>query len=289
MRNRGDTQAALEKLKAAHALAHTPITGLELGRTYSATGQLVEARETLLSVARIPQRPEETSRSVAARRDSEQLADQLRPRIPSLTVKVTGVPSDAATVTIDGSVVPVEALAAPRLLDPGHHALSARSTGGGTAETTVELKEGENRGIELKITFANSTVASAAPLTAGASVTTSAATAPAPPASSRSHALEWALMGSGAGLIAVGVVTMASQVGKAQDAVTQVDRSAYDSAKTWWTVGLVGSIVGAAALASGGVVFAIRAGKDDGATSSATGASTWIRIGLNRLEIDGAW
>ncbi len=45
LRERGDTAKALEKLKAAHALAGTPLTGLELGRTYMMLGQLLEARE----------------------------------------------------------------------------------------------------------------------------------------------------------------------------------------------------------------------------------------------------
>ncbi len=70
LRKSGDLAGALEKIKAAHALAGTPVTGFELGRSYLAVGQLVEGRELLLSVARIPIRPEETDRSATARSES---------------------------------------------------------------------------------------------------------------------------------------------------------------------------------------------------------------------------
>ena len=43
LREKGDLPKALEKLRAAHALGQTPITGLELARTYVLVGRLVEA------------------------------------------------------------------------------------------------------------------------------------------------------------------------------------------------------------------------------------------------------
>jgi hypothetical protein len=97
LRNKGDLPGALEKLKAAHALANTPITGLELGQTHVSLGQLVEAEEVFLSVARIPVRREETARSAAARRESASLAEQARPRIPSLTIRIrAAMPANVA-------------------------------------------------------------------------------------------------------------------------------------------------------------------------------------------------
>jgi hypothetical protein len=153
LRDRGDNLAALERFKAAHALFATPVTGVELGRIYTRLGRLVEAQEAFLAVARIPVRTEETARSTAARRDAEQLAKELRARIPSLTIKVTGVPVDTLAVTIDGAAIPTQALDAPRLVDPGPHQVSARSTKGGAADTHIDVKEGEAKTVELTITF----------------------------------------------------------------------------------------------------------------------------------------
>ena len=62
-----------------HALAGTPISGIELGRAYVAVGRLIEARETFLSVGRITRRTEETAKSAAARTESAQLASDLSP------------------------------------------------------------------------------------------------------------------------------------------------------------------------------------------------------------------
>src|SRR3954468_21664980 len=52
LRDGGDLQGALAKLRAAYALVQTPLTALELGRTQIALGQLLEAREVLLAVSR---------------------------------------------------------------------------------------------------------------------------------------------------------------------------------------------------------------------------------------------
>src|SRR5580658_3205648 len=106
LREKGDANGAVEKLKAAHALANTPITGLELGKTYELVGKLVEAREVLLSIGRLPVQPSETARSTAARIEAARLAEDLRPRIPTLTVKITGAPASAVTVSIDDAPIP---------------------------------------------------------------------------------------------------------------------------------------------------------------------------------------
>jgi hypothetical protein len=70
LRDKGDAVGAIEKLRAANAVAATPITGIELGRTYASAGRLVEAREALLAVGRLPVAPQETARSAAARADA---------------------------------------------------------------------------------------------------------------------------------------------------------------------------------------------------------------------------
>ncbi len=153
LRDHGDLPGAIKKLRGAHALGNTPITGLELGKALLAAGNFVDARETFLSVARIEAQPAETSRSKVARDESARLADQVRARIASITIRVTGVPADTVAVSVDGALIPTEALAAARLVDPGTHQVLARSTSGGTAEKTIELAEGESRDVDLRIAF----------------------------------------------------------------------------------------------------------------------------------------
>jgi hypothetical protein len=162
LREKGDVAGALEKLRTAHSLGATPITGLELGRTCVAVGRLIEAREVFLGIGRLRVTPRETARAAAARTTAAQLAEQLKGRIPKLLIKIAGVPLESVTVTIDGTSVPVDALTAPRPVDPGKHEIVATPTQGSSEHASVELKEGEQRDVEIHLKPAD-TAASAAP------------------------------------------------------------------------------------------------------------------------------
>src|SRR5688572_2041922 len=81
LRTKGDLKGALEKFKAAHAYGGTPVTGVELGKTHMQLGELVEAREILLSVGRMKVQPDETEKSTAARTEAAELAEQIKPKI----------------------------------------------------------------------------------------------------------------------------------------------------------------------------------------------------------------
>jgi hypothetical protein len=239
-------------------------------------------------VARIPTQTPETVRTKDARSESAKLADELHSRIPSLSVKITGVAVDSVAVTIDDAPVPTEALAAPRLLDPGSHDVVARSTSGGVAEAKVDLLEGESREVELKIVFTPAAPAAGAlpgPTRTAIVDPAGAFSAGPPPAPvARSHALEWALLGAGAGVAAASVVLMVVEAGKTSDASASHDRSAYDDAKTGWTVGLAGLLVGGAAVAVGGVVLVSTSSNARDARASA-----WLRVGPGDVRIGGTW
>jgi len=154
LRAAGDPAGALEKLKAAHALGQTPVTGVELGKTHVQLGQLLEAREVFLGVGRMAVQPDETEKSAAAREECAQLADELKPRIPSLTVKVNGVPPGVVPVmTVDGAAVPAVAMATQRRLNPGPHEVVVKAGDGPESRTSVDLKEGEDREISVGVAY----------------------------------------------------------------------------------------------------------------------------------------
>ncbi len=147
LRAAGDLRGALEKLKAAHALGHTPITGIELARTEVQLGLLVEAREVCIGIARLPVESDETGRSAEARTDAAKLAEDLRPRLASLRIHVTS--ASAAIVAVDGEVVPNVALDSARMVNPGHHVVTAHTEGGAEVSSSVDLTEGQARGVDL--------------------------------------------------------------------------------------------------------------------------------------------
>jgi hypothetical protein len=284
--SKGDLGGAIEKLQTAQALAHTPIISLELGRDYAAVGKLVEARETLLSVARLPERSEETGRSRAARAQSAKLAEQLRPRIPTLSITVKGAASAAVTVTMDGAPVSEEALSAPRLVNPGPHTIAARSAAGAAAEAAVDLKESEARELVVTLPPPPAPPPAASPPTAETAPSDSAAGRDAAHSSSQSGALAWSLLGAGTAVAIAGGVLMGVEIGRARDDVNSGNQPAYDGTKTPWAVGLVGVIVGGAAVASSGIVFAA---STRGSSTSAQAFSPWVSVGVKRVAVGGAW
>jgi hypothetical protein len=147
LRAAGDLKGALDKLTAAHTLGRTPLTGIELARVEVQLGLLVEAREVSLGIARLAVEPDETPRSAEARKEAAQLAEDLRPRIASLRVKVT---TANAIVTIDGVNVPSVALGEPRLVNPGHHVVMAHVEGGATVSSSSDVAEGGSGEIALE-------------------------------------------------------------------------------------------------------------------------------------------
>lgn len=150
LRDKGDSAGALEKFRAAYALVETPLTALELGRAYVALGQLIEAREVLLAVARMPPRKNESAKSIEARADAERLAVEIRPKLGSITTRTTLAPDkkDLAKLMVDGRVVPMATLGSPRLVNPGKHLVTLES-GTDTVHAEVTLAEGESREVEL--------------------------------------------------------------------------------------------------------------------------------------------
>lgn len=152
LRDKGDMKGALEKFKAAHALGNTPLTGIELCRSYSALKQPVEARETCLAVGRIAPLPEESQRSKDARSDAARLAEAERPKIGAIRLKITGVPAGwQPTVTVDGATVPPVALNEPRAVNPGVHSVVAKVGSGPETRATLETQEGETKDLELAV------------------------------------------------------------------------------------------------------------------------------------------
>ncbi len=163
LRAAGDLKGALEKLQAAHALGHTPVTGIELARTFVMVGRLVEAREVALSIARLGVASDETGKSAEARTEAAKLADDLRPRIPALTVKIAGLgASEIPHLSIDGAVVPDVAVGEAQKVDPGKHEVAVRIGEGAAARegrASAELAEGQSVEVAVQVPPARAGVA----------------------------------------------------------------------------------------------------------------------------------
>jgi hypothetical protein len=199
LRETGDLRGALAKYKAAQALAYTPITGLEVGRTHLALGELVEAREVFLAVGRIPVKAQESQNAASARIEADRLARETEPRIPTLTIAFEGMKKDATpAVTFDGHAIPFSP-SIMRRVNPGAHSIRATTSGAKDASLDVQLGEGESRAVTLRF----EPVEAAAPVKAPDRETPKTA----PVESSRTSPLVVAGFGLSAGALVVGAVT----------------------------------------------------------------------------------
>ena len=281
LRKKGDLKGALEKLRAAHALGNTPITGIELCRTHAALRQPVEAREVCLGVGRIPQSSQETARSQEARAEAPRIAEAERAKMATLRLRLTGVaPGAAPTVTVDDAAVPTAALGQPRTVDPGAHVITAKAEGP-ESRTTFEVTEGETRDVELAVLPPADTHARPAPVVR---------TEEAPSPSGRSYALPITLLAVGGAALLVGAVSGLVASADKSDLASlctdkQCGREYHDelsTAKVWGNVS-TGMFIAGGVLAAGGlVVLFLHASKPRHARIAPT-------IGLGSVGLHGSF
>jgi serine/threonine-protein kinase len=183
---------ALRRFEAAHKLAGTTITGLDLAKTYELLGRLVDALSTYEEVGRIPERATDSKVAKDARVEAATKAGELRGRIAHLSFEIAGAPSDASTsIVLDGATLPPEALLIARAVDPGPHTVVLKVAGMPDRTESVTLKDGETRALHLSAgalprlspTLGPKPVESALPATSASAPPIASAPPPAPSAS----------------------------------------------------------------------------------------------------------
>jgi hypothetical protein len=172
-RDAGDMKGAAANYKIAYALVQTPVIAVALGKAQVALGQLIEGRQTLLSVIKIPLKPSESVLTTSARADAAALASEIEARIPAVTLKIN-VPEGqkAPTVTVDGVTIPEVGLNAPWKLNPGHHLVVATVADAKT-EAQFTVAEAEVRDLELAFPTQTTAEVPAPPLVSAKRVTNS--------------------------------------------------------------------------------------------------------------------
>lgn len=269
-RAKGDHKGALESFKAADAIMHVPTTGLEVGRTLIDLGLLMEARDTLLAVARSTPKPDDPEPFAKARLTAGELAESIAPRIASVTFKLTGVPPGTVTVVlVDGVELAASNLAVARKINPGAHVVVVKG-GGAEKTTTFEVPEGATK--EVSLDFSDAKPHEAPP-------------AAPPDAPTSVSPLVWAGFGvGGLGLVA-GSITGVMHLSKTSTLKSACPNGKcpssiaddYDQAKTYGTISTISFVV-AGVGAAVGVVGLLLPRKPP--TAGAVHVTPWISVGM---------
>jgi hypothetical protein len=140
---------AVDLFTRAQSLVHAPPHLLYIARSHEKLGQLVKARESYLKITReklATNAPEAFKQAHGAA--AQELA-ALEPRIPYLTIGVTGPGADSASVSMDGNPVPKALVGVPHPVDPGEHALQATAPNASSQSQKITLEEGGRTSVAL--------------------------------------------------------------------------------------------------------------------------------------------
>jgi hypothetical protein len=297
LRAKGDHAGAAKKFAAAYALVPSPITGLALANEQLALGQLLEARETLGAIDRMPVRLTETEDGRRARAEASALYVDVDGRIPVLVVTVSGAPAGAAVeVTVDGSPKPLVALEAGLRLAPGKHVVRASAAGATPQSSEISLTERERRALSLSLAPSAPTREVTTLFTPRAATpATTNATPPVdrgdPGAKSRAGAWIAPVVVGGAGVVAVGVSAVLALTAKssydgartahcATGACDPTGKSQIDDARTRGDVATGVMIAGGVLVATGAAIWLLSpSGREE--------RSTRVGVGLGSILVEG--
>lgn len=148
----GDFDGAYHAYHGADLIMGVPTTGLQLARAELALGKLIESRRTLKRVKAFPKEQGEPEAYVDAREAAAKLEDDVALRIPSVTIRIAGVPAGKrAWVSVDGNHLSAQEVGKPHPLNPGNHEIAAGGEGLQERAQGIVLAEGEHKILELDL------------------------------------------------------------------------------------------------------------------------------------------
>ena len=252
----GNYSEAAEMFQRAYEARKLPSVGLYLARSLVQLARLREARAIYEEVGTLSADAGNRWVQQRAQADAATELTDLVPRIPTITIELTGVPLAEAEITIDGRGVEGDP-SQPMALDPGPHDIQARREDQVTS-SHIELAEGERQVVALELE----------PPEPDRPPPPQPASPPPPPPPEQQQVgpspVVWAALGVGAAGVVVGGVTGAMGLSKRRDLDDQgcVDArcptALEDDVKSLnglRTVSTVGFVVGGLGLATGAALY----------------------------------
>jgi hypothetical protein len=141
---------AVDLFTRAQSVIDAPPHLLYIARAQEKQGNLVQAMEAYIKVTRTQLEPDAPEAFVQAKADAARELDGLTPRLPQVTVTVSGeTPSDDVVVKVDGEPLPAAFVGVKRPANPGKHSYSAEGKILEAPEVTIAVNEGGVATVEL--------------------------------------------------------------------------------------------------------------------------------------------
>lgn len=153
LQNKNDCAAALPKFQVAEKMFSAPTHLLHIAQCEAATGKLVEAHEHYETLTRMTIAKDAPEAFRQAQEEGKKELPALKPRIPTLRVQVTPAPSSmkGLLVLVNGSPMPNELVGIARPVNPGKYKVSAEASGMKASPQEIDLAEGANKSVDLKL------------------------------------------------------------------------------------------------------------------------------------------
>ena len=263
-------EQAYDAFQAADTLYHAPTLVLYMGHCRRNQGKLLEARAIYEKAAAEPVpkgAPDQFGKAVMAARTE---LDNLKQRIPTVRVSISGAPAKPAQVTIDGAALSAAEQESGKELDPGSHEILAEAAGGASARRKITVRAGEAAWVELVLT------------------NKAAKDAPPPPRPGSRLPAGIALGAGGVG-VAVGVITGSVALAQINDIRSRCTDSGHclksdepkaETAKRLTVASTIGFVTGGVGLAAGAILWVLRPGGE----KAKARAKVELRFGAITLE-----
>jgi hypothetical protein len=146
---RKDYTTAEDRFRRADKLVHAPTLIVDLARSLTGLGRLVEAYEYYELVLREGLSPNTPWSWQKAYHDAERELELIKPRLSWLTINVRG--PNKPTVFIDGRRVPSAAVGVPRAVNPGPRMVAARARGFTSKQQRIIVAEGQHETLDISL------------------------------------------------------------------------------------------------------------------------------------------
>jgi len=151
--DKGDFARAQDLFHRAYGLVAAPTIALYEARSLAKLARLVQAQEAYLRAVRTKLTADSPEPFRKAVRDAELEEISLEPRIPKVTIAVTGpgARTPKLRVTADGEALEPELIGVEMPINPGPHALVASAPGVEPSRVNFTIEEGAAKRVEIEV------------------------------------------------------------------------------------------------------------------------------------------